>query len=97
MLIYTQADSCLTNCISVVFNLYVLISYLLSKDIYIKSLFYCYNNGLRSSPLLTDDCDPDVLGCSVAELSPINAVELVDPSVTLWLRSDERPALLGRL
>ena len=58
---------------------------------------YHYNSGLRSSALLTDDCEPDVLGCSVAELSPINAVELVDPSVVLWYRSDERPALVGRL
>lgn len=36
-------------------------------------------NGLRSSVLLSDDCDPDVLGCSVAELSPISAKELFDP------------------
>lgn len=61
------------------------------------SIFSCYNNGFRSSVLLSDDCDPEVLGCSVAELSPINAVELVDPSLTCWLSSDERPALLGRL
>jgi len=63
----------------------------------LQVFFSCYNSGFRSSVLLSDDCDPDVLGCSVAELSPINAVELVDPSLTRWLSSDERPALLGRL
>ena len=51
-------------------------------NIYIASVFLCYNNGFRSSVLLSDDCDPEVLGCSVTELSPINAVELVDPSLT---------------
>lgn len=72
-------------------------SFYLKISTLIKVFFHCYSNGLRSSPLLIDDCDPDVLGCSVAELSPTNAVELVDPSVTLWLCSDERPALVGRL
>ena len=36
-------------------------------------------NGLRSSVLLKDDWDPDVLGCSVTEPSPISGTELVDP------------------
>lgn len=70
--------------------------YFILKYLHCK-YFLCYNNGFRSSVLLSDDCDPEVLGCSVAELSPINAVELVDPSLTCWLSSDERPALLGRL
>ena len=54
-------------------------------------------NGLRSSVLLSDDCDPDVLGCSVAELSPISAKELFDPLDILWRPSDGRPPLAGRL
>lgn len=51
------------------------------KFFYLFTLYY--NKGLRSSVLLTEDCDPEVLCCSVAELSPINAVELSYPSAAL--------------
>lgn len=54
-----------------------------------KKHFPYYNNGTRS-PLLNDDCDWELLACSAAELSPINAVDVVEPC------NDERPALLGR-
>lgn len=47
------------------------------------------------SPLLNDDCDWELLGCSAAELSPINAVDIVEPSIILWLCNEERPALLS--
>lgn len=48
-------------------------------SIFLSFHFHYDINGLRSSVLLSDDCDPDVLGCSVAELSPISAKELFEP------------------
>ena len=74
-----QTSSLITTCLRIATIETCLIGFPKVFDLFTLN----YNKGLRSSVLLREDCDPEVLCCSVAELSPINAVELSYPSAAL--------------